>query len=114
MAFKTLKELLEHNEVVRKARQAQSEKLIQEKVQFVEVANESDILENTVEATVETEPVEKKETTPKSKKGRKPKNRAYLVAEDLPFEEDDEVAKVVEDGNIVLGDEDSKLEKEVC
>ena len=88
----TLQELLAHNAAIRKQREALAAKKAEEQKQKLE--NQEKI----------------KETEPKSKKGRKPKNRAYLVAEELPFVDDGDVVEVVADGN----DEDSKPEEEIC
>lgn len=122
----TLQELLAHNEAVRKRRAEEAAKKLKEQKEFEhvrglraqlniydEVVNTSE--EASVEATEEPQNIETEEVAkPKSKKGRKPKSRAYLVAEDLPFEEDEQVTKIVEEENIATDDGDSKLEEEVC
>jgi len=100
----TLQELLAHNEAVRKRRAEEAAKKLKEQKE-----------EASVEVTEEPQNIETEEVTKsKSKKGRKPKSRAYLVAENLPFEEDEQVAKIVEEENIATDDGDSKLEEEVC
>lgn len=122
----TLQELIAKNAATRKRREAEAAKRLEEqkKVEqirglraqlniYEEVVNDPEEIKSLIhEETQKTQ--EEVIAKPKSKKGRKPKSRAYLVAENLPFEEDGQVAKIVEEENIATDDGDSKLEEEVC